>query len=77
MHDPGVDDQDAVDERGPGFGQADHDRAAVILCPAASQQTVHDAAMVAGYARVFDDLRTPVVVCADNRMRSRGPRLKG
>ena len=59
VHDPGVDDQGAVDERGPGISQADDDRATITLGLAASQQTVHDAAMVAGSARVFDDLRTP------------------
>jgi hypothetical protein len=47
VHDAGVDDQGAVDERGPGIGQTDHDRAGVILGLGASQQTVHDAAMVA------------------------------
>ena len=39
VHDPGVNDQGAVDERGPGFGQADDGRAAVALGRAASQQT--------------------------------------
>jgi hypothetical protein len=46
VHDPGVDDQGAVDERGSRIGQADHDCAGVILCLTASQQTAHDAAMV-------------------------------
>jgi hypothetical protein len=36
VHDAGVDDQGAVDERGPGIGQTDHDRAGVILGLAAS-----------------------------------------
>ena len=31
MHDPGVDDQGAGDERGPGFGQTNHDRATITL----------------------------------------------
>ena len=36
VHDPGVDDQDAVDERGPGISQADDDRATIALGLAAS-----------------------------------------
>ena len=39
VHDPGVNDQGAVNERGPGVGQADDGRAAVALGRAASQQT--------------------------------------
>jgi hypothetical protein len=39
VHDPGVDDQGAVDEGGARFGQADGNRAGVALCPGASQET--------------------------------------
>ena len=39
VHDPGVDDEGAVEERRPGFGQADDDRAGVALGSGASQQT--------------------------------------
>jgi hypothetical protein len=77
VHDLGVDDQDTVDERGAGVRQANHNRVGIIRSRTVSQQIERDAATITRYARVFDDLRTPVVVCPDNRMRSRGPRLKG